>query len=62
LVSHNLLSISQLVDIDLEVLFHKSDCHILDSYDKCVRDISHIDNVFQADFSFAQSSVKCLIS
>jgi hypothetical protein len=59
---YNLLSVSQLVDAYLDVLFHKSDSYVLDSSGKCVRGISHIGNVFQADFSFAQSSMKCLIS
>jgi tRNA uridine 5-carbamoylmethylation protein Kti12 len=44
---YNLLSISQLVDTDLNVLFCKSDSG------KCVCGISSIGNVFQADFLFA---------
>jgi hypothetical protein len=59
---YNLLSISQLCDANLSVLFHKSDSHALDSSSKCVRGMSRIGNVFQADFSSAQSSLKCLIS
>jgi hypothetical protein len=59
---YNLLSISQLVDANLDVLFHKSGSHVLDSSGKLVYDISRIGKVFQADFSFAQSSVMCLIS
>jgi hypothetical protein len=59
---YNLLSVSQLRDVDLSVVFHKSDSHVLDSFDKCVYDISRIENVFQADFSSAQSSLRCLIS
>jgi hypothetical protein len=59
---YNLLSIYQLVDADLEVFFHKSDSHILDSSGKHVCDISRIGKIFRADFSCAQSSVKCLIS
>jgi hypothetical protein len=59
---YNLLSVSQLVDADLEVLFHKSNSHVLDSSSKHVCGISHIGKVFQADFSCTQSSVKCLIS
>jgi hypothetical protein len=43
---YNLLSISQLVDADLDVLFHKSDSHILDSSGKRVCGISRIRNVF----------------
>jgi hypothetical protein len=59
---YNLLSVSQLCDADLSVLFHKSDSHVLDSFGKHVCDISRIGNVFQADFSSAQSSLRCLIS
>jgi hypothetical protein len=43
---YNLLSISQLVDADLDVPFHKSDSLILDSSDKLVCGISHIEKVF----------------
>jgi hypothetical protein len=49
------------VDANLDVLFHKSDSHVLDSFSKRACGISHIGNVFQADFSFVQSSMKCLI-
>jgi hypothetical protein len=59
---YNLLSVSQLVDADLDVLFRKSDSHVLDSSGKCVCGISHIGNVFQSDFSFPQFSLRCLIS
>jgi hypothetical protein len=59
---YNLLSVSQLCDADLSVLFYKSDSHVLDSSGKRVCDISRIENVFQDDFSFAQSSLRCLIS
>jgi hypothetical protein len=58
---YNLLSISQLVDADLDVLFRKSSSQVLDSSSKLVCGISHLGKVFQVDFSFAQSSVKCLI-
>jgi hypothetical protein len=61
-VRYNLLSVSQLCDADLSVPFHKSDSHVLDSSGKRVCDISHIGNVFQVDFSSAQSSLRCLIS
>jgi hypothetical protein len=57
-----LLSVSQLVDADLDVIFCKLDSHVLDSSGKRICGISRIGNVFQADFSFAQSSMKCLIS
>jgi hypothetical protein len=59
---YNLFSVSQLIDADLDVCFHKSDSHVLDSSSKRVCDISHIGKVFHADFSCAQSFVKCLIS
>jgi hypothetical protein len=59
---YNVLSVSQLVDVDLDVLFRKSDLQVLDSSGKLVCGISHLRKVFQADFSFAQSSVKYLIS
>jgi hypothetical protein len=57
----NLLSISQLCDADLSVLFRKSDLHVLDSSGKRVCGISRIGIVFQADFSSAQSSLRCII-
>jgi hypothetical protein len=59
---YNLLFVSQLCDADLSVLFCKSDSHVLDSSGKRVCDIFHIRNIFQADFSSAQSSLRCLIS
>jgi hypothetical protein len=59
---YNLLSVSQLVDADLSVVSHKSNSHVLDSSGERVCGISHIRNVFQANFSFAQSSLRCLIT
>jgi hypothetical protein len=59
---YNLLSVSQLCDADLSVLFHKSNSHIFYSSRKRICGISRIENVFQADFSSAQSSLRCLIS
>jgi hypothetical protein len=59
---YNLLSVFQLVDADLDVLFHKSGSHVLDSSDKLVCGITRLRKVFQANFSFAQSFVKYLIS
>jgi hypothetical protein len=61
-LGYNVLSISQLVDADLDVLFHKSSSKVLDSCGDLVCGISCIGKVFQDDFSFAQSSMKCLIS
>jgi hypothetical protein len=54
---YNLLFVSQFCDADLSVLFHRSDSHVLDSSGKRVCDISRIVNIFQADFSYAQSSL-----
>jgi hypothetical protein len=59
---YNMFSVSQLCDADLSVLFCKSDSHVLDSSGKRVCGISRIGNVFQADFSSSQSSLRCLIS
>jgi hypothetical protein len=59
---YNLLSISQLEDVDLHVLFQKSDSQVLDSAGNFVCDVSRIGNVFQADFSLVQSSLRCLLS
>jgi hypothetical protein len=59
---YNLLSVSQLCDADLSVLFHKSDSYVLDSFGKRVCGISRIGNVFQTNFSSAQSSLRCLIT
>jgi hypothetical protein len=50
-----------LVNADLDVLFCKSGSQVLDYSVKLVCGISRLEKVFQADFSFAQSSVKCLI-
>jgi hypothetical protein len=59
---NDLLSVSQLVDADLDVFFRKSDSYVLDSSSKRVCGISRIGNVFQPDFLFAQFSLGCLIS
>jgi hypothetical protein len=59
---YNLLSISQLVYANLSLLFCMSNSHVLNTSSKRVYGISCISNVFQADFSFAQSSLRCLIS
>jgi hypothetical protein len=49
---YNLLPDSQLVDADLDFLFHKSGSKVLDSRGDLVCGISHIGKVFQADFFF----------
>jgi hypothetical protein len=43
---YNILFVSQLCDADLNVLFHKSNSHVLDSSGKRVCGISHIGNIF----------------
>jgi hypothetical protein len=50
---YNILSVSQLCNADLSMLFCKSDSHVLDSFGKHVCGISRIGNIFQADFSSA---------
>jgi hypothetical protein len=59
---YNLLSVSQLVDANLHVLFRKSDSQHLDSAGNLVCGVSRIGNVFQTDFSLGQSSLRCLLS
>jgi hypothetical protein len=61
-LKYNVLYVSQLVDADLDVLFHKSRSHVLVSSGKLVCGISRIGKDFPADFSFVQFFVKCLIS
>jgi hypothetical protein len=58
---YNLLSISQLVDADLHLLFRKSDSRVHDSTNNLVCGVSKIKNVFHANFSLAQSSLRCLL-
>jgi hypothetical protein len=50
---YNLLSVSQLIDVDFDALFCKFGSKVLDSHGDLVFGISHIGKVFQADFSFA---------
>jgi hypothetical protein len=47
---YNLLSVSQLCDADLSVLFYKSDSHVFYSSGKHVCGISRIGNVFMLIF------------
>jgi hypothetical protein len=46
MLRYHLLSVSQLCDADLSVLFRKSDSHILDSSGKRICGISCIGNIF----------------
>jgi hypothetical protein len=50
---YNLLSVSQLVDTDLDVLFCKTGSRVLDSSGNLVCGIFRTRKFFQADFSFA---------
>jgi hypothetical protein len=59
---YNLLSVSQLMDADLHVLFQKSDSRVLDSANNLVCGVSRIGNVTRDDFSLAQSCLRCLLS
>jgi hypothetical protein len=45
---YNLLSVSQICDVDLSVLFRKSDSHVLAYSSKRVCGISRIGNVFES--------------
>jgi hypothetical protein len=45
-LGYNLLSVSQLVDHDLDILFRKSGSKVLDSRDDLVCGISRIEKVF----------------
>jgi hypothetical protein len=49
-LGYNLLSTSQLVDVDLDVLFHKSSSKVLNSRDGLVCGISLIEKVFKLIF------------
>jgi hypothetical protein len=57
---YNLFSVSQLIDADLSVLFHKLDSNVLDSSDNPMCGISLIGNVFQADLSLGHLSFDLL--
>jgi hypothetical protein len=47
---YNMMSVSQLVDADLDILFHKSGSKVLDSHGGHVCGISHIIKVFKLIF------------
>jgi hypothetical protein len=46
MLRYNLLYASQLCNVDLSMLFYKSDSHVLNSSDKRVCGISRIGNIF----------------
>jgi hypothetical protein len=49
-LNYNMLSVSQVVDADLDALFHKSDSQVLAFSGKRVCSISRIGKVFEANF------------
>jgi hypothetical protein len=59
---YNLLSVSRLMDADLHVPFRKSDSRVLNSAANLICGVSRIGNIFQTDFSLAQSSLRYLLS
>ena len=62
-LSYNLLSVSQLIDDNLEVSFKKHSCRILDSSGDLVCRITRVGRLFKGDFSFSSSSdLRCLVS
>lgn len=60
---YNLLSVSQLLDEGLEVRFKSGECRVLDSSGELVFEISRVERIFCADFSFSSaSSPRCLVA
>ena len=60
-LKYNLLSVSQLLDEDFDVLFRRSGSMILDSTGNRVCGISPIGRIFQADFVASRGSSRCLV-
>ena len=59
----NLLSVSQMIDEDLEVHFKKDECKVLDTSSDLVFRISRFGRVFKADFDASPSSkFRCLVA
>jgi hypothetical protein len=59
----NLLSVSQMIDEDLEVCFNKSECEVLDSSGDIVFKISRFGRVFKADFvAVHDAKFRCLVA
>ena len=61
-LKYNLLSVSQLLDVGLEVRFKSNASCVLDSSGSLVCGISRIGRVFQADFAGSPGSHKCLFA
>jgi hypothetical protein len=59
----NLLSVSQMIDEDLEVCFNKTECKVLDSSGDLVFKIPIFGRVFKADFDVSHDAkFRCLVA
>ena len=62
-LKYNLLSVSQMIDEDLEVFFKKNECKVLDDSGDLVFKISCFGRVFKADFDNSPSGkLRCLVT
>ena len=61
-LGYNLLSVSQLLDEDLEVRFKCNTSRVLDSSSALICKISRVGRVFGADFSESSGSSRCLLA
>jgi transposase InsO family protein len=62
-LKYNLLSVSQMIDEDLEVCFKKNECKVLDESGDLVFKISRFGRVFKADFDNPPSEkLRCLVA
>lgn len=62
-LKYNLLSVSQLIEENLEVSFKKHTCRVLDASGDLVFNISRLGKVFKADFNHSFSSnIRCLVA
>ncbi len=62
-LKYNLLSVSQMIDEDLEVCFKKNECKVLDASGDLVFKISRFGRVFKANFDNSPSSKhRCLVA
>ena len=62
-LKYNLLSVSQMIDEDLEVCFKRNECKVLDASGSLVFDISRFGRVFKADFhSLPADKFRCLVA
>ena len=61
-LGYNLLSVSQLLDEDLEVCFKRDTSQVLDLSGTLICKISQVGRVFGVDFSESSSSSRCLLA